>query len=105
VQRLIDAGRMTRSQAEKSEHRNIILQALGPEQRVVSDLYQESLEDGDFVLVCSDGLSNQVTEEEIGQYAAAAQKPGDLCTALMSRALETGAPDNVTALAARVVSA
>jgi PPM family protein phosphatase len=105
VQRLIDAGRMTRSQAEKSEHRNIILQALGPEQRVVSDLYQESLEDGDFVLVCSDGLSNQVTEEEIGQYAAAAQKPGDLCSALMSRALETGAPDNVTALAARVVSA
>ena len=105
VQRLIDAGRMTRSQAEKSEHRNIILQALGPEQRVVSDLYQAELEDGDFVLVCSDGLSNQVTEEEIGRYASASVKPGDLCSALMARALETGAPDNVTALAARVVSA
>jgi len=105
VQRLIDAGRMTRSQAEKSEHRNIILQALGPEQRVVSDLYQETLENGDFVLVCSDGLSNQVTEEEIGRYAAAAKKPGDLCSALMARALETGAPDNVTAVAARVISA
>lgn len=105
VQRLIDAGRMTRSQAEKSEHRNIILQALGPEQRVVSDLYQETLKAGDFVLVCSDGLSNQVTEEEIGRYASASDKPGDLCSALMERALETGAPDNVTALAARVVSA
>jgi serine/threonine protein phosphatase PrpC len=55
--------------------------------------------------VCSDGLSNQVTEEEIGRYAAASEKPGDLCSALMTRALETGAPDNVTALAARVVSA
>jgi PPM family protein phosphatase len=105
VQRLIDAGRMTRVQAEKSEHRNIILQALGPEQRVVSDLYQEDLKPGDFVLVCSDGLSNQVTEEEIGRYARASNKPGDLCSALMARALETGAPDNVTALAARVVSA
>lgn len=105
VQRLIDAGRMTRSQAEKSEHRNIILQALGPEQRVVSDVYQERLEPGDFVLVCSDGLSNQVTEDEIGRYATDAAKPGDLCSALMERALETGAPDNVTALAARVVSA
>jgi protein phosphatase len=105
VQRLIDAGRMTRSQAERSEHRNIILQALGPEQRVVSDLYEENLQNGDFVLVCSDGLSNQVTEEEIGRFAAAAEKPGDLCSALMARALETGAPDNVTALAARVVSA
>jgi PPM family protein phosphatase len=104
VQRLIDAGRMTRSQAEKSEHRNIILQALGPEQRVVSDLYQETLAPGDFVLVCSDGLSNQVTEEEIGRYASRSEKPGDLCSALMSRALETGAPDNVTALAARVIS-
>ena len=105
VQRLIDAGRMTRSQAEKSEHRNIILQALGPEQRVVSDLYEEDLENGDIILVCSDGLSNQVTEEEIGRYAAASRKPGDLCSALMARALETGAPDNVTALAARVVYA
>ena len=105
VQRLIDAGRMTRSQAEKSEHRNIILQALGPEQRVVSDLYQEDLQAGDFVLVCSDGLSNQVSEDEINEYAHDAAKPGDLCSALMARALETGAPDNVTALAARVVSA
>jgi len=104
VQRLIDAGRMTRLQADRSEHRNIILQALGPEQRVVSDLYQEDLQPGDFVLVCSDGLSNQVTEEEIGQYASESPQPGDLCAALMERALETGAPDNVTALAARVVS-
>jgi len=102
VQRLIDAGRMTRSQAEKSEHRNIILQALGPEQTVVSDLYQENLKKGDFVLVCSDGLSNQVSEEEIAQYARDAKKPGDLCAALMQRALETGAPDNVTALAAMI---
>lgn len=104
VQRLIDAGRMTRSQAEKSEHRNIILQALGPEQQVVSDLYQEDLQPGDFVLVCSDGLSNQVTEDEIGRFASEAKQPGDLCAALMERALETGAPDNVTALAAIVVS-
>ena len=102
VQRLIDAGRMTRSQAEKSEHRNIILQALGPEQTVVSDLYEETLEQGDVVLVCSDGLSNQVSEEEIARYASDARNPGDLCTALMRRALETGAPDNVTALAAMV---
>jgi serine/threonine protein phosphatase PrpC len=104
VQRLIDAGRMTRTQAEKSEHRNIILQALGPEQRVVSDLYQEDLQPADYVLVCSDGLSNQVTESEIAEYAKAAKNPGDLCSSLMARALETGAPDNVTALAARVVS-
>lgn len=102
VQRLIDAGRMTRSEAERSEHRNIILQALGPEQRVVSDLYEEKLESGDILLVCSDGLSNQVTEAEIGEYARSAKKPGDLCEALMDRAIETGAPDNVTALAAMV---
>ncbi len=104
VQRLIDAGRMTRSEAEKSEHRNIILQALGPEQSVVSDLYEEALEAGDIVLVCSDGLSNQVTEDEISEYAGKSNKPGDLCDALMKRALETGAPDNVTALAALVVA-
>jgi serine/threonine protein phosphatase PrpC len=102
VHRMVDAGKLTQEQAERSEHRNIILQALGPEQRVISDLYEETLEAGDLILVCSDGLSNQVTQNEIGEYGLAAKKPSDLCDALLARALETGAPDNVTALAALV---
>lgn len=101
VQRMVDAGKMTQQQAEKSEHRNIILQALGPEESVVPELTRDRLRDGDIVLLCSDGLSNQVNATEIATMAAGASVISGLCDALISRALETGAPDNVTVVAAR----
>jgi PPM family protein phosphatase len=101
VQRMVDAGKMTQQQAEKSEHRNIILQALGPEEAVVPELTRDRLRDGDIVLLCSDGLSNQVSSTEIATMAAEASGLDGLCNVLVNRALETGAPDNVTVVAAR----
>jgi serine/threonine protein phosphatase PrpC len=101
VQRMVDAGKMTQQQAEKSEHRNIILQALGPEEAVVPELTRDRLRDGDIVLLCSDGLSNQVNSSEIASMAAEKSGLDAVCNALVNRALETGAPDNVTVVAAR----
>jgi serine/threonine protein phosphatase PrpC len=102
VQRLIDAGRMTQKEAAQSEHRNIILQALGPEEKVVTDLYRVKLENDDYLVLCSDGLSNQVSAEEIGRITRGAGKPQDICEALVEEAMHTGAPDNVTVVAARL---
>jgi len=102
VQRLIDAGRMTAKEAAQSEHRNIILQALGPEEKVVTDFYRVKLENGDFLVVCSDGLSNQVSPEEIGRITRGAGGPEDICHALVEEAMHTGAPDNVTVVTARL---
>lgn len=104
VQRLIDAGRMTSKEAERSEHRNIILQALGPEERVVTDMYRLHLEHGDCLVLCSDGLSNQISGEEIGRITRGAGRPEEICAALIEEALHTGAPDNVTVVAARIRS-
>ena len=101
VQRMVDAGKMTQEQAEKSEHRNIILQALGPEEAVVPELTRDRLIDGDIVLLCSDGLSNQVSSAEIVKMASEIPDPDAMCIALVERAIETGAPDNVTVVAAR----
>lgn len=100
VQRLIDAGRMTAKEAAQSEHRNIILQALGPEEKVVTDFYRVKLENDDVLVLCSDGLSNQVSAEEIGRITRGARRPEDLCKALVEEAMHTGAPDNVTVVAA-----
>jgi serine/threonine protein phosphatase PrpC len=102
VQRLIDAGRMTQKEAAQSEHRNIILQALGPEEKVVTDLYRLKLENGDFLVLCSDGLSNQVSPEEIARIARGSGRPQEICAALIEEAMHTGAPDNVTVIAARM---
>jgi serine/threonine protein phosphatase PrpC len=101
VQRMVDAGKMTQEQAEKSEHRNIILQALGPEEAIVPELTRDRLIDGDVVLLCSDGLSNQVTSAEIAQTASELSEIDAMCAALVQKALQTGAPDNVTVVAAR----
>jgi PPM family protein phosphatase len=102
VQRLIDAGRMTAKEAAQSEHRNIILQALGPEEKVVTDLYRLKLENDDFLVLCSDGLSNQVSAEEIARVARGSGRPQEICSALIEEALHTGAPDNVTVVTARM---
>jgi PPM family protein phosphatase len=102
VQRLIDAGRMTAKEAAQSEHRNIILQALGPEEKVVTDFYRVKLENDDAMVLCSDGLSNQVSNEEIARIAKGSAKPQDVCNALIEEALHTGAPDNVTVITARL---
>ncbi len=101
VQRMVDAGKLTPEQAERSEHRNIILQALGPEPTIVPEFTRDRLLNDDIVVLCSDGLSNQMSSQEI---AAMAQKHEDLqalCDALIDRAIETGAPDNVTVVVGR----
>jgi protein phosphatase len=102
VQRLIDAGRMTAKEAAQSEHRNIILQALGPEEKVVTDFYRVKLENDDAMVLCSDGLSNQVSNEDIARITRGSAKPQDICNALIEEALHTGAPDNVTVVTARL---
>ncbi|HET7041984.1 MAG TPA: protein phosphatase 2C domain-containing protein, partial [Gemmatimonadales bacterium] len=101
MQRLVDAGELTEAEAETSERRNIILQALGPEPRVKVDLTQQALRRGDLLVLCSDGLSGQVKKEEIGELAAKHPDLTELCTALIDLANARGGPDNITCIAAR----
>ena len=101
VQRMVDAGKLTPEQAERSEHRNIILQALGPEKAIVPELTRDRLMNDDVIVLCSDGLSNQMSAVEIASMAAKHADLEALCDALIQRALDTGAPDNVTVVVGR----
>jgi protein phosphatase len=101
VQRMVDAGKLTPEQAERSEHRNIILQALGPEKAIVPELTRDRLMNDDIIVLCSDGLSNQMSAAEIAAMAAKNSDLEALCDALIQRALDTGAPDNVTVVVGR----
>ena len=101
VQRMVDAGKLTPEQAERSEHRNIILQALGPEKSIVPEFTRERLFNNDLLVLCSDGLSNQMSASEIAATAARNADLEALCDALVHRAIETGAPDNVTVVVGR----
>jgi serine/threonine protein phosphatase PrpC len=101
MQRLVDAGELTEEEAEQSERRNIILQALGPDPRVKVDLSHQVLRRGDTLLICSDGLSGLVKREEFGGMVVTHPDLPALCTALIDLANERGGPDNITVVAAR----
>ncbi len=101
MQRLVDAGELTEDEAEQSERRNIILQALGPDPRVKVDLTYQSLRRGDVLILCSDGLSGLVRREEFATLARQHSDPTALCAALIDLANSRGGPDNITVITAR----
>jgi PPM family protein phosphatase len=101
MQRLVEAGELTEEEAEQSERRNIILQALGPDPRVKVDLTFQELRQGDVLVLCSDGLSGQVKKEEIATVISSTPDLVEACAKLIEAANERGGPDNITAVAAR----
>jgi len=101
MQRLVDAGELTPDEAEQSERRNIILQALGPDPRVKVDLTHQPIGRGDTLILCSDGLSGLVRREEFAQMATEHLDLPALCSALIDLANVRGGPDNITVVAAR----
>ncbi|HET7603139.1 MAG TPA: protein phosphatase 2C domain-containing protein [Gemmatimonadales bacterium] len=101
TQRLIDAGELSEEEAERSERRNIILQALGPDLQIRVDLSHQALRRGDVLVMCSDGLSGLVKRDEIGELAGRITSLPDLCSALIDLANSRGGPDNITVVAAR----
>ena len=96
VEDLVEYGAITKEQAKTHPQRNIITRALGSEAEVEADYYEVSLMPGDMLILCSDGLSNIVSDEEMLDYSAEYLEPEFLCRALMSKALNRGAGDNVT---------
>lgn len=101
VWELESAGGMSREQAADAAPKNIITRSMGPNPRVDVDLEGPfPVIAGDVFLLCSDGLSGQVSDEEIGLLAAGLE-PQEAADALIGLALERGAPDNVTVVVAR----
>lgn len=101
TQRLVDAGELSEEEAERSERRNIILQALGPDLQIRVDLSHQALRRGDLLVMCSDGLSGLVKRDEIGEVAGRVTVLPELCSALIDLANSRGGPDNITVVAAR----
>jgi PPM family protein phosphatase len=100
MQRLIEAGELTPEQAERSERRNIILQALGPEPVVRIDVTHQRVRRGDRLVLCTDGLSGLVRREEIAQDVSSGDELHRICERLVERANAGGGPDNITVVTA-----
>ncbi|MCD7919325.1 MAG: Stp1/IreP family PP2C-type Ser/Thr phosphatase [Clostridiales bacterium] len=96
VAELVESGKLTEEEARSHPNRNVITRALGTAGDVIGDIFEVDLEEDSRLLLCSDGLSNLVTPEEMLQTALAEGRVADCCARLVALALERGAPDNVT---------
>lgn len=101
VQAMLDAGQITEDMAASFPYRNVILHALGAEDEVEPDISIVTLEQGDYLLFCSDGLSNKVGNVEMHDTILEAESLGNACKHLMALANERGGEDNITLLVAR----
>lgn len=102
VQALVDAGVMTEAEAEHSPKKNIILNAMGTKPDVRAVLGRLRLLAGDVLLVCSDGLTNELTSEVITGLLTASPAPDEACIALVNAANEMGGHDNITVVVASI---
>ena len=98
VEDLVERGELTRDQARVHPHKNLITRALGAEPDLKTDVFRQNLAAGEFLLLCSDGLSNVVSEQEILYEVVHGGEACTCCRRLLDIALHRGAPDNVTAV-------
>jgi serine/threonine protein phosphatase PrpC len=101
VQDLIDSG-IVDEEGAKSIRDNRILQALGTAPAVVPEMTYHELRRGDVLLLCSDGLSRVVSDDEILAVVGGAGDCLSMCDRLIALANTRGGPDNITVLVARV---
>ncbi len=91
-------GVITKEQAKTHPNKNVITRALGTEVSVEPDIYTGNLTKNDIVLICTDGLSNMVSDETIFNVIKNSEDSSLLSQKLVSLAKENGGTDNITAV-------
>jgi protein phosphatase len=105
VEEMRRKGQLTDAQAEDHPQRSIITRALGPEPEVEPDVQTVPAVPGDVFLICSDGLTTMLSEEQIGKLLAGASSMDAAVRALVDEANRAGGRDNITVLAFRLEDA
>jgi protein phosphatase len=101
VEETVAMGSMTREAAEAHPYKHVLTRAIGTEPEVKADVFIEDVRPADVYLVCSDGLTNHVTDEEI-QDVLGKIGPAEAAWSLVGKALVGGGSDNTTAIVVRI---
>lgn len=94
----VRAGVLTPAQAENHPHRNIINRALGADARVEADLKLVTIDDRTSFLLCSDGVTRHIPDEELQKLMLSGAHPNNICTQIKEICFARGAEDNLTAV-------
>ena len=95
---------MTEEEQRKFPHKNVITRALGMRETVQVDVHGEDIQDGDFYLFCSDGLSGMIEDDVIVRVMTSTPDLEQAVTELVEAANQAGGTDNVTVLALQCLS-
>lgn len=98
VQELVDLGQITPEEALVHPRRHVVTRALGTGNDTSADFWLIPVEPGDRLMVCSDGLTGELSDGHIFQILSAVHNPQDACAELVQAALRAGGRDNVTVL-------
>ncbi|MCL2111447.1 MAG: Stp1/IreP family PP2C-type Ser/Thr phosphatase [Clostridiales bacterium] len=98
VNKLVNAGTLTRSEARRHPQKNIITKALGSAKHTDPDFYRFDLQRGDRILLCTDGLHGELTDDEIANIIKEKGNLNNICSLLVDAANESGGNDNITVI-------
>ena len=98
VQMMVDRGDLTPEAAKSYPGKNLITRAIGTEPMVMCDIYHREVEKGDYLLLCTDGLSNVMDDQEILFEVVHGVNKQHCCQRLLAIAKNRGAPDNGTSI-------
>lgn len=104
VARMVRSGEITEAEAEVHPHKNVMTRALGTEEEVEVDGESIRLEDGDRLLLCSDGLTGMVTEDQIQAILEASPSPQNAAERLVRAANRAGGVDNISVVVLRAIA-
>lgn len=99
----IKMKKLTEEEIKNFPHKNVIVRALGMKESVKVDTMLDHPQPGDLYVLCSDGLSGPVKDDEIRDIATSTNDLKEACSKLIERANANGGPDNITVVLARVV--
>jgi protein phosphatase len=103
VGQMVAAGKLRPEDARNYKQRNVLLEAIGVQERVGPDLVRVTVRAGDVLMLCSDGLTGPVTDRQLLELMLRHEDPVSCCRALTEAACAGGGPDNVTCAIARFV--
>jgi protein phosphatase len=101
VEEQVRTGRMTPAEALRSPLRNVITRALGTQSQVTPDIFTLEAEPGDLFLLCSDGLTRELSDAQIESLLSADLPLDELCASLVNAAKKAGGHDNITCMLVR----
>ena len=96
VEEQVRLGRMTRSEATRSPLRNVITRALGTQNHVTPDFFEIETQPGDLFLLCSDGLTRELSNDKIATLLRDEMPLDEICLSLTKAANKAGGHDNIT---------